>query len=303
MSEASPNRIKTFGVLIVGTIAVSTAAPFIKLAEMHPLTLTTGRLLGVAILYAFVGRDFVSEWRRLSRRDKRTLAFASPLLTGHFACWIGAFSYTDLPSAVLLLVLQPLFASILGAHIFRERVTRGIAVSLLVAVAGLALIVYDDLRFSTNHLIGDALVALGAIFIISFLSVGKNLRPRLSFSSWMTLAYGGAGLWALALTLVFDAPIAIYPAESYGWLLGMVVITTGIGHAALNYVLPYVRLFTVNLATVAEPVLSIIAAVLFLSETVTVAEIGGGALLIAALFLGVRDELRPRAPLVDLEPG
>ena len=110
------------------------------------------------------------------------------------------------------------------------------------------------------------------------------------------------GKWALLLVIVFGAPVATYPIESYGWLLGLVVITTGIGHAALNYVLPYVRLFTVNLATVAEPVLSIVAAVLFLGESVTLSEICGGALLIAALFLGMRDELRPRAPLVDLEP-
>ena len=147
------------------------------------------------------------------------------------------------------------------------------------------------------------LVAVGAVFIISFMSVGKNLRPRLSFSAWMTLAYGGAGVWAAAGVFIMKAPIVGYPAESYGWLVALIIITTGIGHAALNYVLPYVRLFTVNLATVAEPVIAIGASMLFLAETVTSAEVIGGGLLTAAMFVGMRDEWKPRRELPELETG
>lgn len=298
-----PSSASTASIIIIGTVAVSSAAPFIKLAGMHPLTLTAGRLLGVALLYALVGRDFIAQWRGLTRPERRRLLLGMPLLAGHFACWITAFNFTDLPSAVLLLVLQPLIASWFGARVFRERVTRGILITMTLALAGLALITFDDLRMSQRHLIGDALVAVGAVFIISFMSVGKNLRPRLSFSAWMTLAYGGAGVWAAAGVFIMKAPIVGYPAESYGWLVALIIITTGIGHAALNYVLPYVRLFTVNLATVAEPVIAIGASMLFLAETVTSAEVIGGGLLTAAMFVGMRDEWKPRRELPELETG
>jgi drug/metabolite transporter (DMT)-like permease len=301
--STQPSRVKTLSALIIGTFAVSTAAPFIKLAGMHPLALTAGRLLGVALVYAIVGRDFISQWRQLSRRNKHRLAFGSSLLTGHFVCWISAFELTDLPSAVLLLVLQPLFASVFGARLFRERITRGVIGSLVVAIIGLAIITYDDLQLSHRHLMGDGLVALGAFFIIGFLSVGKNLRPKLSFSAFMTLAYGGAGLWAVPLVILFRVPLTDYPAASYGWLLGIIFITTGIGHAALNYVLPYVRLYTVNLSTVAEPIIAIVAAIWFMDETVTIAEVIGGGFLTAALLFGLRDEWQPREDLTHLEPG
>jgi len=302
-SSPSPSWARTLSLLIVGTLAVSTAAPFITLAKMHPFALTSGRLLGAALLYAVIGRDALSAWRGLSRQNRRRLFLATPLLTGHFACWIAAFSYTDLPSAVLLLVLQPLLASLFGARIFREKVTPGIVAAIVLAILGLGLITYDDLHLSPAHLFGDLLVAIGALFIIGFFSMGKQLRPHLTFPAYMSLAYGGAGLWALLLVIAFDVPVMGYPAASYGWLLGLIFITTGVGHAALNYVLPHMRLFTLNLSTVAEPVLAIIAAVLFLGQSVTPAEMAGGAFLIAAIFVGVRDERRPRPVMMDEIPA
>lgn len=279
--------------LALGTLATSTAAPFIKLAYMHPMALAAGRLLGAGVIYGLIGRDFVAGWRSLSPQDRRRLVLASPLMTGHFACWMASLSFTDLPSAVLLLVLQPLLATFFGARVFRERVTRGIVLALVLALAGLGLIVYDDLRLSARYLVGDGLVALGALFIIAFFTVGRRLRPLLSFPAYMCLTYGGAGVWALALALVFGIKLVGYPAAAYGWLAGLILITTGVGHAALNYALPYARLFTVNLVTIAEPVLAIAAAVMFLGEGVTVGEIAGGVLLMAALLVGMRDEMRP----------
>ena len=284
---------RTLPVLIAGTLAISTAAPFIKLAQMSPLTLTAGRLIGVALLYAVIGRDVVAAWRALSPKDRRLIIFGTPLLAGHFACWIAAFEFTDLPSAVLLLVLQPILGSLFGARVFREHVTRGAVAALALAVVGLALIVWDDLQLSWRHLFGDALVAIAALLITLFFSIGKRLRPRMSFPAYMSLTYGSAGLWALLLLLVARAPVTGYTPSSYYWLLGLIFITTGIGHAALNYALPYARLFTVNLMTVAEPVLAILAAVLWLGESVTGAELAGGALLVVALLVGVRDEWGP----------
>jgi drug/metabolite transporter (DMT)-like permease len=302
-SATRPSHARTLSVLAVGTLAISTAAPFITLAKMHPLTLAAGRLLGVAVLYGVVGRDVLSQWKGLSPQYRRRLIFATPLLTAHFACWIGAFSFTDLPSAVLLLVLQPLLASWFGSRVFREKVTPGILGALALALVGLGLITYDDLTLSSAHLFGDLLVAIASLSMIGFLSVGKQLRPRLSFPAYMSLTYGGAGVWALALVLLFGVRVLGYPPASYGWLLGLILLTTGVGHAAINYVLPHMRLFTLNITVVVEPVLAIVASVLFLGGSVTVAEVLGGAFLIAALLVGVRDETRARPTIRDESPA
>ncbi|HQI75145.1 MAG TPA: hypothetical protein PK384_01405, partial [Candidatus Latescibacteria bacterium] len=49
--SSRPSLLRLFGTLAVGTIAISTSAPFIKLAGMRPFALASGRLLGVAILW------------------------------------------------------------------------------------------------------------------------------------------------------------------------------------------------------------------------------------------------------------
>jgi drug/metabolite transporter (DMT)-like permease len=215
---------------------------------------------------------------------------AGPFLAAHLCCWVWAFQYTDLPSAVLLLVLQPLFAAWMGSRIFREKITPSAVGAVGLAVVGLLIITFDDLTISSRHLVGDALAAAASLFMVIFMALGRKLRPHLSLPAYMTLTYGGAGLWSLLMALIVGAPFVGYPASSYMWLLGLIVITTGIGHAAFNYVLPHVRLFTVNIATVAEPALSILAAVLFLGQKLTPLELAGGTFLMAALFVGVRDE-------------
>ena len=297
MPRPAPSKVTTLVLLGIGTLAASTAAPFIKLAgDMNPLTITAGRLLGAGLLYLVAGRDALAGWRKLSREDKRGLLIGAPFLALHFACWIGAMSFTDLPSAVLLLVIQPLVGSFLGAKLFRERVTPGIYVALVLALIGLAIITYEDIQLSTRHLFGDILAAAGSLMIIGFFAFGKRLRPRLTFTSYMTLTYGGAGLCAAVLVAVSGVKVLGYPTESYLWLLALILITTGVGHALINYTLPYTRLFTTNLVVFAEPVLAIAAAVLFIpGETVTVSEIIGGAFLMAGLFVGVRDERRTSA--------
>ena len=288
--SSRPSLLRLFGTLTVGTIAISTSAPFIKLAGMRPFALASGRLLGVAILYALVGRDLASAWRGLERRERARAIFAGMFLAAHLGCWIWAFEFTDLPSAVLLLVLQPLFAAWFGSFVFREKVTSSAITAVILAIAGLLIITFDDLTISPTQLVGDALAAAASLFMVIFMSLGRTLRPRMSLPAYMTMTYGGAGVWSLILALLMGVPLLGYPTSSYLWLLGLIFITTGVGHAAFNYVLPHVRLFTVNIATVAEPALSILGAVLFLGQRLTVYELMGGILLVAALFVGVRDE-------------
>ena len=289
-----PSKRLVLILLGIGTVAASTAAPFIKLAgEMNPLTITAGRLLGAGLLYLIAGRDVRRQWKKLTWEDKRALLYGAPFLALHFACWIGAMSFTDLPSAVLLLVIQPIVGSFLGAKLFGEKVTSGVYIALVLALIGLTIITYEDIQLSTRHLIGDALAAVGSLLIIGFFAFGKRLRPKLTFTSYMTLTYGGAGICALFLVIVSGAQVVGYSAESYFWLLALILITTGVGHALINYTLPFTRLFTTNLVVFAEPVLAIAIAVMFVpGETVTISEMIGGAFLMAGLFVGVRDERR-----------
>jgi drug/metabolite transporter (DMT)-like permease len=289
----TPSKLLVSFALIFGIIAASTAAPLIKFAaEMSPLVITAGRLLGAALIYLLIGRDALSAWRSLDSRDRRNLFYAAPFLAGHFAFWIAGFQFTDLPSAVLLLAVEPLVGAIVGARVHGEKNTRAVYITIAVAVIGLLVITYDDLQMSWRHLFGDLLVVIGTLLIIGFFSFGKRLRPKISFTSYMTLTYGLAGMWALVFVVITDAPVLSYSAGSYGALLVLIVVTTCIGHALINYTLPYTRLFMVNAIVLAEPVLAISMAAAFLGQTITGSEVVGGTLVIVALFISLRDEGR-----------
>ncbi len=293
-----PSRARVLTLLAIGITASSSAALFIEIADMPALTLTAGRLIGVGVLYAIIGRDFISGFRSLDRRDRRKLLIAAPLLAIHFALWIGAFSFTDLPSAVLLLAVQPLAGVIAGAIVFRERVTPSIYLSMGLAFTGLIVITYDDIQLSMSHLIGDALAVSGSLIMIGFFAYGKRLRLKLSFPSYMTLTYGVGGLFAGAMVLATGTKLTGFPLVSWLCLLGLIFITTGIGHALINYALPYTRLFTVNLTVFAEPIIAIASAALVIGQKVTGGEIVGGAFLLSGLLVGINDERRLKAEVV-----
>ena len=74
------------------------------------------------------------------------------------------------------------------------------------------------------------------------------------------------------------------------------VVTTFIGHGLLNLAASYVPLFTLNLVIVLEPAIAIALGVLLFGATVNRAQAAGGAILIAAVLVGLRAGGQPAPP-------
>ena len=89
-------------VLAVATVAVSTAAPLIRLSEMPALALAAWRTLLCGAVYAALRPGDLAALVRLDGRGRRALLAGSTLMAAHFALWISAFEHTSYASAVLL---------------------------------------------------------------------------------------------------------------------------------------------------------------------------------------------------------
>ncbi|HZU77360.1 MAG TPA: EamA family transporter, partial [Dehalococcoidia bacterium] len=140
-----PGRALVLTVLLIGVLAVSSAALLVRLADAPALSTAAMRMLlasvpSLALLPLHARRDA----RSVQRGDLPLLALSGLCLALHFATWIASLDMTTVSSSVALVTTSPLFVAglMLAAG---ERVPRGTLLAIVVCLAGGLLIGYADL--------------------------------------------------------------------------------------------------------------------------------------------------------------
>ncbi len=280
-----PNPGRTVAVLVVGTLAVSTAAPLIDLAAVPALSLAAWRCLLCGLAFGGLwaaGRTATPGLRRHLPR----LILAAALLAAHFGLWISAFDHTSYAAAVMLLVTQPVFGALVGRVALGERLTRRMLIGIVGATIGLGLLVHAD-RADLGHLFGDALAVAGTLALALFYLVVRPLRDDLPFAPFMTLTYGIGGVLLAAAAGLTGAALTGFLHPDWALVVALAFVPTVVGHACFNWCVPRVRFFTLNLVIVLEPALALLLGVALLGERPTTLQVVGGCVLGAAVVAGL----------------
>jgi drug/metabolite transporter (DMT)-like permease len=101
---------------------------------------------------------------------------------------------------------------------------------------------------------------------------------------------------ALPVALAAGVPLTGFSTATWGWLGGIVVVTTLMGHGLMNYAANHVSLFTLNIVIVMEPAVGIAFGALLFGASISAAQLLGGALLGAAVLIGVRRAAPAQVP-------
>ncbi len=278
-------------VLLASVAAIGWAAPLVRFSAAHPLAISFWRLAFSVALIAGV-LTVRGEWgalRRLSRRDLATAALAGVFLAGHFATWIASIGLTSVAASVVLVSTAPVFVAVLSALFLRERPGRRQWVGILLAVVGAAWVGWGDLRGGSDPLRGDALALGGAVLVAGYYVIGRKLRARIDLWPFVGVVYGCA-----ALTLLLALPLAGVPFTGYlpvDWAVfaGLAAGPMLVGHTGQNWALRYLPAYVVNLSLLGEPVMATLIAWLLpaIAETPPAAALGGGALILCGILLGM----------------
>ena len=220
-------------------------------------------------------------------RQARPLAFGGALLGVHFLMWVKAFDLTDYASNLLLLVFQPIMAAFLAARL-GERLPRHALAAVGLSVLGMALIAGGDFALSPRAFLGDALCLAAGVAITLFYVVTSRARRVLSVEIFLGAIMLVCAVTALPVALAAGVPLWGFPAASWQWIGAIVIVTTLMGHGLMNYAANHVSLFTLNIVIVLEPVAGIAMGAMLFGATVTAVQLLGGALLSAAVMVGMR---------------
>ena len=306
MMVGEPSNSKALPVLamLIGMVAVSTAGPFILLAPIGPFALPSWRMLSVtAILAPFAASRAREDFSRLNAFDRVKLVLSGVLYGFHFVFFTWAFEHTSKESAVVLLGGQPLMAATIGALWLKEPITRWVAISSVIAIAGIVLFGWNDSITDAGQLLGDGMVVLCCLLIVISYSFGRGLRPKMSLAGYLTAIDGIAGLSALTLAIIKGDALWGYPSQTWVFLICAILIPTLIGHSMFHYAVKYVPVFYINLAILGEPVIALLIMLalkdhfeVFAKSTLTTLQALGGLLLLTGVAFGMIAAQRSQPP-------
>ena len=286
--------IRTVGTLCIGILAISFAAIFIRFCDDVPSIMIAAYRLGIAssILLGVSLARGVSF--RISGRDL-LLSMAGGIFLGlHFITWIASLKYTSVASSVVLVTTNPIFVGIFSWLIFREKQHKEIIVGTVLCLIGSVVIAAGDSGLHALVLVdrmaltGDALALLGAVMASAYLITGSRVQERLDILTYITIVYTTSALFLVMIALATGASFTGYRSSSYLYLVLLAVVPQLVGHTSINWALRHLRAGMVAISILGEAIGATILAYLFFSETISVAQVAGMALIFTAIVIASR---------------
>ena len=275
-----------------GAIAIAFAPIFVRLSQVGPSATAFWRLtlaLPALWLWMIVEGQGKDPFRHpLSSADYGRLSVAGLFFAGDLAVWHWSIRFTSVANATLLANFAPIFVALGGWWFFRQGVGLTFLLGMGTALVGTTLMVGTSFQVSAQHLWGDVLGLITAVFYAGYILSVKRLRGE--FSAATIMAWGGAVTSAALLPVALLSGEHLLPSSSLGWrpLIGLALISQVGGQSLIAYALAHLPAAFSSLTLLLQPVMATIFAWLILNETLGPWQALGGVLVLSGIFAARR---------------
>jgi drug/metabolite transporter (DMT)-like permease len=272
--------------VVVAVAFFSTSPIFIRwAAPLSPYEITAWRL-GIGALVVLTLAGLSHQPLGPARADLPGFVGFGLVTALHFAFYIASLSFTTIAHSLALVYTAPIFVTIASGWFLHEPIPRHKWLGVLVAVAGVAILVGFEPRLTGRMIMGD-LLAVGSGVTFGLYSVaGRSQRKRYPLLTYAGAVYGLAALWTAPAAALFFTP------GGYGWrqiasLVALAVLPMGLGHTLYNAALRRAHATYVNLIATQEVTGGVILGVLLLGEMPGLNAIAGAAVALIGIALTV----------------
>jgi drug/metabolite transporter (DMT)-like permease len=278
--------------LLAGALGIAFAPIFVRLSELGPTATAFWRLgfaLPVLYLWLVLERRGSNPPRRpSSRSDYLRLIGAGLFFAGDLAVWHWSVKFTSVTNSTLLANFAPIFVTLASWLLFGQRFSRTFLSGLAAAILGAIVLMGSSFTLSLEHLAGDGLGIVTAMFYAGYILAVGRLRAEFSTATIMT--------WSGVVTALALLPIALLSGESliapsaYGWavLLGLALFSHAGGQSLIAYALAHLPPAFSSVSLLLQPAAAAVLAWMLLGEPLGPTQAAGAIIVLGGIFLARR---------------
>ena len=225
----------------------------------------------------------------LMRKDLSFERFLSSAPAGIcFGSSMGLFFWaakiTSILNATLITILLPIPLTIASYFIFRERITFRYIIVSIIAVCGAMLIVASGSSGGTGDLKGDFLAVVAVLISAGYFVFAKKTLLTVPLLEFQAGVFAWGGIVLIPMVIATDASIIAQSNADLGRIFMVALIPMG-GHLLLNYSHGKAPLNLIAVFQLIVPVVSTLLAYWILSQSVSVFQGVGMAIVIITLAI------------------
>ena len=268
----------------LAAVAWSTAGVLQRQLTLDTSTQLAGRAafaaLALLVYVATAERGRVIESFRSMGLAGIAVALCVATASGSF---ITALNHTSVARVLFLLAISPVLAALLARVTLGEPITRRTVVAMVIALAGVAVMLGAP---GGGSLAGDGLAFLTALSFAVMIVITR-WRHDVSMAPATCLSQG-----ILVAVFIPFASLGQIGGSDVGWLAALCIGQIGLGFALLTVGARLIPAAQVGVITLLEVVLGPVWVWLFLNERPSTLTLVGGAIVIVAIVIQTGTESR-----------
>ena len=200
--------------------------------------------------------------------------------------------------AIVIWYIYPVFVVLIGWAVFKTKPKRHTIFSLISAMLGVSITAGQPGNATTK---GVILVLLSSLTYTFYTLSGSRAFKKTDLYTGVTIVMTGAAtaFWLYWILAPSSTPVT-FPQQTIGWvwIVALAIFATVLSTSTLFAGLKILGPNTTSVVNTVEPVLNIVAGILFLNEVFSLQQ-GVGAVFVvgALLYLGIH-ETRSQPPVV-----
>ena len=257
----------------------------VALSDMDPFTLNAHRFLGAFAVAALLS------WKKLLNVNKTTLKYSVLVGVALVFVYIGAtfgVKYTTLSNSGFLCALTVIITPIIGFIFLRQRLSRKMLIAVLMCFVGIALLTLkDDFSINMANLKGDLLCTMcGVAYAIDLLLTEKAVaHEEVDAFQLGVFQLGVTGVCNLILAFLVETPHFPTEPSIWGAVAFLSIFCTGVAFIVQPIAQQYTSASHTGVIFALEPVFAGIVAFVLVGEVLTAKAYLGAVLMVASIFV------------------
>jgi drug/metabolite transporter (DMT)-like permease len=268
---------------------LSFVATKVALETIPPFTLVFARFCMAAVIFLLMRQG--RTWPTFHRRDHvkmLLLALFEPCL--YFIFETVGLQHTSAPKTALIIATIPVVVVALGALVLGERTGAVSIAGILLSFCGIAILVIGDPAFGWSldgSLLGDLLIGGAVISASLYMILARDLsRTYASLEiTFVQIVYGAVFFFFPFVWELPDLQWSVITMQSVVAVSYLTLFATVGAFMCYNFALSQVPASRAAVFINGIPVVTAIGAWALLNERLTGIQMGGGALVLVAVFL------------------